>query len=166
MKKILALLTILAAFGIGGVSNAFAGNCTNIHSNQPWRDNGTGGKPAKFVAAVGSCTGVDKVQYGGSYPDQTGGIGDQTMGQNYWAYAAGPTVPTNGSFLQPTCSGCAVTSVTYWVGDPCDPYVQRYVSSGFWYRIESVDIHGVKTWGPWHFVAQDAPSWMSPCSGV
>lgn len=144
MKKLILVLSMLAAFGIGGVSSASAGNCTGQNSTPVvFPGNGTG---FNFTAQLYNCTGVSQVQFGIA-TGNTGYINDSTTNVNHAAYSfLGNYVQSNPCASAGNPNPC---QLTYLVGSSwC--LGTRLVSTYFPFRIQSIDIHGVRTWGPYH----------------
>lgn len=150
MKKLLAVLSLVAAFGIGGVSTASAANCGGSQGKTVWQADGN---YLRFYAYVGGCTDVDQVEvvrstctlYNICGNGSAAGWGDQSNGQTY--------IATQG--LTPEDTLCGRLNVTYtdtcgttfyhtpWCGG-----LTHVVYTSFPWRIHSKSSH---QWGIWHF---------------
>lgn len=157
LRRFALLCAIIATFSIGGISSASAGNCTDVRSSAPFSYNA---QPS-FNGIVGVCNGVNQVQYGLGYNGgSTGkmlGNGPVTWLLSDFTWGGSPIDPlsNNGITYVPTGGDSWVTyAVTRY---NCLSSTQAITA--FYYRIQSIDIHGVTSWGPWHVMTGAA--WTS-----
>lgn len=167
-----AIIASTIGFGSIGATPALAGNCTKIWDNAPYIWGSNPGKPA-FPAVVGGCSGVSNVQYGlgyngGAKPTMWADGRTQDLYAAYTTFYYDFTLPdsypydplANNGIEDPTVRPDGFTSVDYHFPNPCVlPTTGHSWQDTFTYRIQSIDIHGVRTWGPWH-------TWVSPWRGV
>jgi hypothetical protein len=158
MKRVLPLLAILASsvFFLAAVPTpASAGNCTNINTSPTYMQGYGGsfplGPPDGYApnaqVSIGSCTGVDQIQFGCSLDKVNAYWADNTIGLTFRVVGyLGPCTVGTGV-------GAPVRTVTYGADNFCNypGPTHRDVTFFARWRLESVDIHGVKTWGPWHW---------------
>lgn len=163
MRKLSLLVTLMVAsafFLAAAPTPASAGNCTNIHANQPFLTPSGQSNYARptFTASVGSCVSVNRVRYGfqginAGYAILTG----NSPSANYApAYAQGgsPNPILSSPMIEPTCNGCAPTSAQYVFNNPCGVNNTQWLP-GFSFQIESINYvpypvpHSTYTWGGW-----------------
>lgn len=169
LLKLLPVLAVIAAFGIGGVSSASAGNCTSVYANGPVNvDSGYGYYYPSFTGVVGNCSGVSNVQYGLASGINSGGNayvwgnGNQPKAYAFAYWSGHPYDPlANSGIEDPTYSTDGYTWVYFGTHYNCNFSTTWWGS--FNYRIQSIDIHGVRTWGPWHNVTGNPTPVQASC---
>ena len=143
MKTRLIALAVIVLACIGGsgalASTASASNCTQIGQSPTYYD----GQMA-FNAYIGSCSGVDYVQFGmGGCPGCAGSMGA------WWDYTyinSAIATEIQGSNIQYVPSFGQVDAVTYRRAPWCAGQT-HLIYTYWWYRIRSTP--GL-TWGSWH----------------
>jgi hypothetical protein len=147
VRKFIVLLAIMAGslFTLGASATpALAGNCTNVYNSATTYYAGL----LHYGAVVGSCTAVNRVQWGLSTDthaiDAAGWWYDGNTGALYV-----PTTHYNNA-IQPSPAGGweqVIFNHAPWCGG-----ATHWVTTNFSYRIESIDPKGGLSWGPWHEV--------------
>jgi len=156
-KRFIGVLAVLAVpMGAMAVeaTPALAGNCTYVAVNNPVIEPDgihVHGTPA-FSGVIGNCTNVSLVeQYWPGYNDGAPRPAHITSnwGSDWNVVYVKNAYPCGGCLFQDPTLGNGATWVYYVLNGPCFGAMTQWYGV-IYYRIQSIDIHGVKTWGPWH----------------
>lgn len=151
MKKylVLAVLSIVAAFGINSATASAAATCAAAENATQWQASGNW---LYFQPYLQSCTDTDQVEidwdicvtYGVCGADTASGWYDLSTGIGYKAGAAEADVVTCGRLGVPFTTQCITNFYKHpWCGGNT-----HVVFTEFIYRIHNRLTH---TWGPFHY---------------
>lgn len=152
LKYLIVLAAVMCGLGVAGASPVLAGTCQAGAGTTT-----AAGDKVAFSAWITNCSGVDRVQFSIDGTNGTAGGGpggsDDVVGY-WWDASIGQAKLATliiGNIQQAQCVGCQMSVVSYQRTHWCAVVgITHWMTTTYGFRVRSVDIHGVQTWGPWH----------------